>query len=304
MAFILQRGRGVGAEIRRLFDHQLGAALDALAAAPPEIGDARRRIKKARTLLRLARPALGPRYAAANRRLRKAGHSLGVLTDAAMVSETLEHLHGFDLRRLPPSSIDALRRVFAARVRQLSSTEAVTTRDRAVRLLERQRRELANTAFFACGVHSVVTAVRAAHRDARAARQKALTRPTTQAFHAWRRRTKHEWYLFRLIDAEVMGGAVDDQHRLEALDGRLGELHDVAVLLDHIRAYSPLPRSATAAALRAVRAYSFDLRRRLRRLVDVQDEPPRELEVRLLLLWLSGSPLEQPRGSNLWARRA
>ena len=303
MAFMLQRGRGIGAEIRRLFDHQLGAAIDALAATPPEIDDARRHIKKARTLLRLARPALGPHYAAANRRLRKASHVLGVITDARMVTEALEHLRGFDLRRLPASSVDELRRVFVAK--QLTPSEVVTTRDRVLRLLEKQRRELEHVAFFACGVHTVVAAVRAAHRDARAARQRALTRPTTQAFHAWRRRTKHEWYLFRLIDAEVMGGAVDDQHRLEALDGRLGELHDVAVLLDHIHAYSPLPRSATAAALRAVRAYSFDLRHRLRRLVDVQDEPPRELEVRLLLLWLSGSPLEQRRGrSNLWARRA
>ena len=304
MAFTLQRGRGVGAEIRRLFDRQLGAAIDALTAAPPDIGDARRHIKKARTLLRLARPALGPHYAAGNRRLRKASHVLGVITDAGVATEALERLRGFDARRLPASSVDALRRVFVARAKQLASSEVVTTRDRVMRLLEKQRRELENIAFFACGAHTVVAAVRAAHRDARAARREALTRPTRRAFHAWRRRTKHEWYLFRLIDAEVMGGAVDDQHRLEALDGRLGELHDVAVLLDHIRAYSPLPRPATAAALRAVRAYSFDLRRRPRWLVDAQDEPPRELEVRLLLLWLSGAPLDERRGTKRWARRA
>lgn len=301
---MLQRGRGVGAEIRRLFDHQLRAAIDALAAAPPDIVDARRHIKKARTLLRLARPALGPHYAAANRRLRKASHVLGVITDAGMVTETLGHVRGFDLRRLPASSVDALRRVFVARAKQLTSSEVVTTRDRVMRLLEKQRRELENIAFFACGVQTVVATVRAAHRDARVARREALTRPTTKAFHAWRRRTKHEWYLFRLIDDEVMGGAIDDQHRLEALDGWLGELHDVVVLSEHIRTYSPLPRPATAAALRAVRAYSFALKRRLRRLVDVQDEPPRELEVRLLLLWLSGAPLEERRGTKLWARRA
>src|SRR5688572_17600598 len=277
MAFMLQRGRGVGAEIRRLFDQQLGSAVEALAAAPPDIGAARRRIKKARTLVRLARPALGAHYAAANRRLRKASHVLGVIIDAGMVAATLEQLRCFDRRRLPPSSVDALQCVFVARAKQLSSSEVATTRDRLIRLLENQRRELENIAFFACGVHTVVAAVRAAHRDARVARREALSRPTTRAFHAWRRRTKHEWYLFRLIDAAVMGAAIDAQHRLEERRARLGGLHDLAGLAEHIRAYSPLPRRATANALRAARAYAFDLKRRLRRLFGAQDEPPREL---------------------------
>jgi hypothetical protein len=36
MAFMLQRGRGVGAEMRRRFDQQLGRAVEALAAPPDE----------------------------------------------------------------------------------------------------------------------------------------------------------------------------------------------------------------------------------------------------------------------------
>ena len=306
MAFELQRGRGIGAEIRRLLDRQLEAAVEALTGPSIAAHDARRRLKKARALLLLARPALNGDYRAANRRLRTANHLLGAFTDADAVVETLANFRGFDVCRLPAQSLSAIRqRLLENSAEQKAAAAFLPVRARVVRLLTKQRARLRESSLSACGVSTTAAMLRKAHRAARIARDHALARPSVPAIHAWRRRTKMEWHLFRLIGDGVGGRLVDDERRLETLDGCLGDLHDIAVLQQHLVGLSPLTRPQTAAALRVTRDRARDLTRRARLLADAQDEPPRELEARVLALWRSGLPLPaEPAEAVPWPHHA
>lgn len=291
MAFELKRGRGIAAEIRRLLDRQLETAIAALSGPSIEVHAARRRLKKARAMLLLARPSLKGDYRAANRRLRTASHLLGVFADADTAVTMLATVRGFDVRRLPPQWLSAIRQRLLENAAELKAASILRARARVVRLLNKERARLHDTALSGCGVHSVAAALRKAHRASRVARDRALVRVTTQSLHVWRRRTKMEWYLFQLIGSGVGGRLLDDERRLEMLDGCLGDLHDLAVLQQHLLQLSPLTRRETADALRATRQRRRELIRRARLLADAQDEPPRELETRVLALWRSGAPL-------------
>lgn len=304
MAFELKRGRGVGSEIRRLLDRQLALAIEQLRGPAPDIGGARRHLKKARALLLLARPALDPLQESPARRLKKASHLLGPLTDAQAAVRTLAALRGYDPRRLPTATIAALRTALVGDAERLTTgLESAWLRARVIRILRRERAQLARASFSRCGVRTTAAALRKAHRRARAARKTVFAAPSGATFHAWRRRTKDEWYLMRLIGDVVNGRLIDDQRRFERLDECLGARHDVDVLQDHVRARSPLPRSQTAAALMAMRAFARDLRRRAAVLADAQDEPASDLETRVLALWLSGEAAAA-REVPPWRRRA
>jgi CHAD domain-containing protein len=299
MAFALKRGRGVGAELRRLLQQQLDAAIENLTGDGADVHAARRRIKKARAIVQAARPALGRCYASSNRRLRKAKHLLGPLTDADTVVAMLDRLRGFDLALLQAANVARLREALAIDA-ELVKSVSVDACAKAVRLLIKQREVLADLDATACGVHATARALRRAHRNARAARRKALTHPTTAAFHEWRRRTKLEWHLLRLVHDVVGGRLIDDERRVARLDACLGELHDLAVLQEHVRQRSPLSRSETAHALTAIRRFERDVRRRARLQFDALDEPPHDLEMRVASLWLSWRSLIEPSKGEPW----
>jgi hypothetical protein len=225
------------------------------------------------------------------------------LTDADTVIALLARLRGFDSALLPVANVARLRAALAIDAERVNNVSA-DTRAKAVRLLLKQREALADFDATSCGVHTTARALRHAHRAARAARKKALVRPTTAAFHAWRRRTKLEWHLLRLVNDVVGGRLIDDQRRVKQLDACLGELHDLALLQHHVRQRSPLSRPETARALRAIRGFARDLRQRVRLQIDALDEPPRELERRVATLWLSRRPGIAPAEGDAWRRIA
>ena len=293
MAFVLKRGRGVGFELRRLLERQLRIASETLHDHAGDFRAARRRLKKARAILHAARPALGDGCRSLDRQLRKAGHLLTPVADADAVIRTVDALRGLDRGRLPDDHIELLRTALcreAARLRDRSTD----VRERAVRILTKQREALEEFDSSACGVHSMAGAVRRARRDSRTARRQVFSHPTTAAFHAWRRRVKTEWYLLRLLDDVSGHRLIEDERRLDQLDGCLGRLNDLAVLQDWVRERSPLPRSATARALKAIRGFARDLRRHARLQAGALDESPREVEKRIVALWLSPRPRVEP----------
>jgi CHAD domain-containing protein len=289
MAFALKRGRGVGFELRRLLEHQLHIASDALHGDADDVRSARRRLKKARAILQAAQPALGDVCSSIDRQLRRAGHLLTPVADADAVIRTLDALRGFLRARLPDDQIALLRTALGREAARLRDGSADVS-ERVIRILTKQREALEEFDSAACGVHSMAGAVRRARRNARAARRHAFAHPTTAAFHAWRRRVKTEWYLLRLLDDVSGHRLIDDERRLEQLDGCLGQLNDLAVLQNYVRERSPLPRSDTARALMAIRGSARDLKRHTRLLAGALDEAPRQLEERVLALWLSPRP--------------
>jgi len=89
-----------------------------------------------------------------------------------------------------------------------------------------------------------------------------------------------------LLEARCGDTLIRDQRRLEALDGCLGEYHNVILLEEILITESLVPRQQTADGLRLLRRYQAELRDRaasLRR--RIFDETPDHFVRRLSRLW-------------------
>ena len=311
MPFRLKPGRPLGREVRRVFERQLDGAIANLQAAEGPSGldafhEARKHVKKARAALRFVRGTLGDEFGPAKRRLGLVNRALGTVADARAVVGTLDRLQGFDDRRLPASAIAALRTWSLARAAHLGQrAEFDRVRDRTIRSLQAERRQADRWKLKARGRSAVIREIEATHRSARAVMNDLLARPTARGFHAWRRRVKTELHMLRLVAGPCGDRLADDARRLAALDGCLGELHNVCVLQDLIAAESPLSRRETADSLRALRSYRRDLRRKALTMGRIYHEQPRVLASRVRQLWGSpGAGAGPGVGTGSWPRVA
>src|SRR3954462_13703267 len=119
MAYRLDLGDGLPATLRAVARDQLEGAADALAEAgddPVEaVHDARKRLKKTRSLLRLARPALrADAVQGRHRELRDQGRALSGARDADVMVETVDLLAEHNTRRVKRAHFMAVRGRFIA----------------------------------------------------------------------------------------------------------------------------------------------------------------------------------------------
>ncbi|MCB0964419.1 MAG: CHAD domain-containing protein, partial [Acidimicrobiales bacterium] len=199
MAYRLDPARPLPAELDRIVDEQLGRAARRLEGHVDDgdVHDVRKRIKKARSLLRLARAGLGDDRRDANDRLRAVANGLGGARDAAADVEAVDAL----LRRAPAdqvTSVAVLRERLAA-----IAAEAGGHRATAVdpHLAAEAARELRAVARSLRPAHSRVTGWRdlepGLERQYRLGREHlaGLGRsPTAEALHDWRKRAKDLGY--------------------------------------------------------------------------------------------------------------
>ena len=287
MAFRLRRGRSIGHEVTALYDAQLAAAIAKLTAdATCDMHAVRKHIKKARALLHVAVTAGATAARHADRALKIANRSLGVVADAHRILKVLPRLSGFDRVRPPDDAIERVRRRLQARA---ATFDAIADRDgtraRAARLLISARAGAGEWNSTRLDAGALTESVRIAHHQARAARRAARDRPRVEAFHRWRRRVKLEFYLYRLISDHTGDRMRYDRRRLAAVDACLGKLHDLSVLGGVLAAEPILSRHETATMLLVIRAASRDLRRRAEMLSLVLNDHPGEVRGRIEALW-------------------
>src|SRR5262249_13657072 len=108
----------LAASVKRVAREQLGGGADGLEDPqdPVEaVHDARKRLKKTRALLRLARPAMRPdAFQARNRELRDQGRALSGARDADALVETVDALAAHNTRRVKRAHFMAVRGRFVA----------------------------------------------------------------------------------------------------------------------------------------------------------------------------------------------
>lgn len=245
MSYRLDLGAPVPDALRAVLverlEHAHGALRDADpddAAAAKAVHSARKDIKKARALLRLARPDLDEAtYRRENEALRDIARSLTAAREADVLAATFELVVPRLTGRMPELEVNALRvRVaeLAASLRPAQTDGAGAVSEQAVGALAAATTRARALELENCDADTLVAgSVRAYARGVKAL---ALAQDDTTAanLHDWRKRAKDLWYHQRLLrDAwpELLKAQADAADRLTKL---LGDDHDLAQLTEHL----------------------------------------------------------------------
>lgn len=175
------------------------------------IHEARRHLKKARSLLKLVRSALGDRYQRENTRLRNIARRLSHFRDAAAMIETFDELgyKGF------PAVRAGLVELKGEIENAADLADLFQRASRALNPGGPWPEEAADPAVIAKGL-------RRTRQQAKRAIILVHRTPVPESFHELRKRVKAHRFQLRFT-------GVDDQE-LDALDDSLGEAHNLAVL--------------------------------------------------------------------------
>jgi CHAD domain-containing protein len=254
-AFRLQRDEPLGKGIARIAHGRIGHALDELGGAtestPEEaVHEARKDLKKLRSLLRLVGPGATKRaFEREDAALRDIGRSLSGVRDADVMLATLAELDESSPGDLPLELVASLREQLEAHRAGLPGA----AREDALAALGKLRDRVRTWTPHEDGFAVVAAGLEHSQRGGRRALRTARKRPTVENLHEWRKRAKDSWYHLSVLRdvwpvvTEPLAGAAHD------LSDRLGDDHDLALLLDFatVRA-AGLDGAERVAALAAV----------------------------------------------------
>ena len=230
MAYKLALADDLATSLQAVARGQLEGAADGLAKGkdPVEaIHDARKRIKKTRAALRLARPGLPKRlYQAENAALRDTARGLSGARDADVMVETAEKLGERFAGHAPTPLFAGLRDRLAERRGEDPDASGAAGALRALAAgadawaVDGDERDV------------LVPALRRTYTRGRDAFARADRQPTAEHLHEWRKRVKDLWYQEKLVSEAwpgVLKAHADEAHALSTL---LGDDHDLAVLAE------------------------------------------------------------------------
>jgi CHAD domain-containing protein len=222
--------------IRRIARGRADSALQELDGGGEDaVHEARKDLKKMRSVLRLVRDDLGDRaYRAENRRFRDAGRRLSAARDTEVKLETLASLG----ERFPEELDGDVTEGFRAVLEQehAATSEAVQSgagpvADSAVAIAEGRKR-VGDWPLASQGWELVGPGLVRNYRRARKAFRRSVADPSAENAHEWRKRSKDLWYHLRILREawpELIGPTADEAHRLGDL---LGDHHDLVVLAE------------------------------------------------------------------------
>ncbi len=223
--------------LRRIVEEQIDGAIAQLHREDDlneAVHEARKRFKRVRAVLRLARGALRAKtYRANNRYFRDQGRLLSPVRDSAVNVETMDLLrrrYGF---QMTDEGFVRLRQSLAAENRSALRTYVQDEQGRAemVASLRRARERAIGWRLDASDFSLFEGGLKRIYRRGRAELRAACEDPTTENFHAWRKRVKYLWHhmqVLRPLWPAQIGALADECDRLA---DRIGEEHDLAVLM-------------------------------------------------------------------------
>jgi CHAD domain-containing protein len=261
MAFALDPGRPIPKAVKKAARKQLRKSVEGLTGqgefGPDEAAhDARKRTKKVRALLRLARPELGDKvYRRENSALRDASRILSPVRDAWVLVEALDDLVTPPDEDLSPEAVAGFRAVLTAEHRKLQTGQE---EDGAlVQAAEAYERVLARVSRWPLKDHgwaSLDDGVEDVFRRGRQAMGRAESKGRTDDFHEWRKQVKylrHQFGLLREVWPDVLEAMEDTA---DELGERLGADHDLAVLRERVETEQSLAPEVRKALVRRIDA--------------------------------------------------
>jgi CHAD domain-containing protein len=214
---------------------QLDSAIENLAAdgqGDPvrAIHEARKSLKKARSVMRLARGALTREARSRdNTALRDAGRALARARDADVLLQALDALAERYAGQLPKQTFAAVRKRLKADQRRARAGLGAARKAEADEL-RAVRTRMDEWPVRADGWKVIETALKRSYRRGRAAFARTRGASDDDNLHEWRKREKDLWYHLRLLrptSFAIVGGQADAAHGLSDL---LGDDHDLVVL--------------------------------------------------------------------------
>jgi CHAD domain-containing protein len=299
VGFRLKSGQAVSSEIRRIVLRQLDLATSELKSiGDPEsddaIHDARRRVKKIRSVIRLVRPVLDTADRTVDPDLRRVSKLLAPVADGQGVIDTLNQLARRYRQILPRETVATLRSDLLARERRIDAkAEAEHVLQKARKSLRTHRQDVKRWRLSAEGFRAIAPGLKESVRRARDAMVLAWMHPTAAHHHAWRRFVKDHWFHVRLLEGRCDNRLMPVQRRLEALDGVLGEYHNLVLLREVLVSDASLSNREAARCLHVVERYQRALRRHAQMLgIRIYGEKPRRFVRRVKHLWQSSRAID------------
>jgi CHAD domain-containing protein len=260
------------------------------------VHEARKDLKKLRSLLRLVRHDIGDRfYRGENMRFRDAGRRLSSARDAEVKLETLDALQERFPEEIDEDAVKGFRSVLKEeRVAAADAVQADTgPAAEAVEAIKLGRNRITGWKLGTQSWEIVGPGIERSYRRGRRRMKGVRADPSAENVHEWRKRSKDLWYQLRILrDAwpEVLGSTADQVHELSDL---LGDHHDLEVLAADARDRRDLfgeAKEARTLAKLAARRQGELLREALDLGTRLYAEKPKAFERRLEAYWLSWRP--------------
>jgi CHAD domain-containing protein len=255
-AFRLKQGEAVPDGIRRIAHGRIDHAVDALSDATEEgVHEARKDMKKLRALLRLVRGEVGEKvFRREAGTFRDAARELSGVRDADVMLATLSDLEGRYGAETGPirQALEAHRLRTAGGGRHQAAKVAIA-------VLTEARGRVDDWPLERDGFEALEGGLKRTYRRGRRDWRAAVKDPSTENLHEWRKRVKDLWYHCSILQETwkpVMKALADEAHELS---DRLGDDHDLAVLLD-FGAESLEPLVATRRAELQEEAFAYGTR--------------------------------------------
>jgi CHAD domain-containing protein len=235
-AFRLNPAEPVPDEVRRVARGRIDNALEELrgksdSTREEAVHEARKDMKKLRALLRLVRGELGDRvYNAENACFRDTARELAGVRDADVMLATLADLE--ERYGELPGAASRLRPALVAHRFRMSAGSLKPASQAAAETLAEARERVADWPLDTDGFEAFEDGLGRSYRQGRRAFRAAEKLGSAEHMHEWRKRVKDLWYHLLLLQdtwKPVMSALADEAHELS---DRLGDDHDLAVLLD------------------------------------------------------------------------
>jgi CHAD domain-containing protein len=237
-AFRLRAKEPVSEGIRRIALGQLDEVLDRLEGRTTEdpgtaVHEARKSLKRLRAIARFVRDQLGEEeFRRENACLRDVGRALSGPRDSQVLAETLDALlerYGEEAGAVRPERFGARLAVAQRAARRELDLGAPAFAERVTALREARGRVEA-WRLPRMGAGAVRRRLERTYRRGRRAHAAAVGRPTPEALHEWRKRTKDLWYASQMLEAAAPGPLRASARRAHELSDLLGDDHDLVVL--------------------------------------------------------------------------
>lgn len=237
MGFWIEREEELEDAIRRIALEQIGAAIEDIDASDPDdhgtVHEVRKRCKKIRGLIRLARPALGHTYTAENAWFRNTARQLSDLRDATTLIEALDALVDGHQDRLDSGAFVDVRSIRGGLWRRRDEIAAVLDIDDRLEdcrttMVEAQRRA-GSWSLDEPGCAAISDGLVKTYGRARKAMKRVSDDPTAARVHEWRKRVKYHHYHCRLLHRLCPPELETRENDTKRLSDLLGDHRDLTI---------------------------------------------------------------------------